>query len=122
MLQLFPDIFQKKQKHKVFQGFRCNADTEYLVSVQADYSDKYLAECGIPSTTNIHMFRVEKVDLLGNPESGGTFLSTAIDIVKCVYKITVAQAKGSPGNTAYKNRLSLFVNGLEGSYQRINAF
>jgi hypothetical protein len=65
-----------------------------LVSVQADYSDKYLAECGIPSTTNIHMFRVEKVDLLGNPESGGTFLSTAIDIVKCVYKITVAQAKG----------------------------
>jgi hypothetical protein len=48
-------------------------------------------------------FRVEKVALFCNPASGGTFSSTAIEIIKWVTKIAVAQAKVShilrPGNT-----------------------
>jgi hypothetical protein len=53
-------------------------------------------------------FRVEKVALFCNcnPASGGTFSSTAIEIIKWVKKIAVAQAKVShilrPGNTAFK--------------------
>jgi hypothetical protein len=39
------------------------------------------------------MFRVEKVALFCKPASGGTFLSTAIDIIKWVNKFAVAQAK-----------------------------
>jgi hypothetical protein len=62
------------------------------------------------------MFRVEKVALFCNPASGGTFSSTAIEIIKWVNKITVAQAKVShilrPGNTAFKEQLKL-VNGIE---------
>jgi hypothetical protein len=40
-------------------------------------------------------FRVEKVALFCNPASGGTYLSTAIEIIKWVKKIAVAQAKVS---------------------------
>jgi hypothetical protein len=39
------------------------------------------------------MFRVEKVALFCNPVSGGTFSSTAVDIIKWVKKIAVWQAK-----------------------------
>jgi hypothetical protein len=52
------------------------------------------------------MFRVEKVALFCNPASGSTFSSTAIEVIKWVEKIAVAQAKLShilrPGNTAFK--------------------
>jgi hypothetical protein len=52
---------------------------------------------------------VEKVALFCNPASGGTFSSTAIEIIKWVEKIAVAQAKVShilrPGNTAFKEQL-----------------
>jgi hypothetical protein len=41
------------------------------------------------------MLRVEKVALFCNPASGGTFSSTAIEIIKWVKKIAVAQAKVS---------------------------
>jgi hypothetical protein len=51
-------------------------------------------------------FRVEKVALFCNPASGGTFSSTAIEVIKWVKKIAVAQAKMShilrPGNTAFE--------------------
>jgi hypothetical protein len=61
-------------------------------------------------------FSVEKAALFCNPASGGTFSSTAIEIIKCVKKIAVAQAKVShiwrPGNTAFKGQLKL-VNGFE---------
>jgi hypothetical protein len=40
-------------------------------------------------------FRVKKVALFCNPASGGTFSSTAIEIIKWVNKIAVAQAKVS---------------------------
>jgi hypothetical protein len=41
-------------------------------------------------------FRVEKVSLFCNPASGGTFLSTAIEIIKWAAKFfAVAQAKVS---------------------------
>jgi hypothetical protein len=60
-------------------------------------------------------FRVEKLALFYNPASGSTFSSTAIEIIKWVKKIAVAQAKVShilrPGNTAFKEQLKL-VNGL----------
>jgi hypothetical protein len=39
------------------------------------------------------MFSVEKVALFCNPASGGTFSSTAIEIITWVKKIAVAQAK-----------------------------
>jgi hypothetical protein len=39
------------------------------------------------------MFRVEKVDHLCNPASGGTFKSTAIEIIKWVNFFAVVQAK-----------------------------
>jgi hypothetical protein len=60
---------------------------------------------------------VEKVALFCNPASGGTFSSTAIEIIKWVKKIAVAQPKVShiilrPGNTAFKQQLKL-VNGIE---------
>jgi hypothetical protein len=62
------------------------------------------------------MFRVKMVSLFCNPASGGTFSSTAIEIIKWVDKIAVAQAKVShilrPGNTAFKEQLKL-VNGFE---------
>jgi hypothetical protein len=63
-------------------------------------------------------FRVEKVALLCNPaSSGGTFSSTAIEIIEWVKQFAVAQAKVShilrPGNTAFKEQLKL-VNGFEG--------
>jgi hypothetical protein len=61
-------------------------------------------------------FRVEKVALFCNPASGGTFSSTAIEIIKWVNKFAVAQAKVShilrPWNTAFKEQLKL-VNGFE---------
>jgi hypothetical protein len=61
-------------------------------------------------------FRVEKVALFCNPASGGTFSSTASEIIKWVKKIAVAQAKVShilrPGNTEFKEQLEL-VNGFE---------
>jgi hypothetical protein len=41
-------------------------------------------------------FRVEKVLFFCNPPSGGTFSSTAIEIIKWVKKIAVAQAKVFP--------------------------
>jgi hypothetical protein len=71
-------------------------------------------------------FRVKKVALFYNPVSGGTFSSTAIEIIKCVWvkQIAVAQAKVShilrPGNTAFKEHLKL-VNGFERYYRRIHA-
>jgi hypothetical protein len=40
-------------------------------------------------------FRVEKVALFCNPVSGGMFSSTAIEIIKWVKRIAVAQAKVS---------------------------
>jgi hypothetical protein len=56
------------------------------------------------------------MSLFCNPASGGTFSSTAIEIIKWVKKIAVAQAKVSlilrPGNTAFKEQLKL-VNGFE---------
>jgi hypothetical protein len=62
------------------------------------------------------MFRVEKVSLFCNPVSGGTFSSTAIEIIKWVKKFAAAQAKVyhilRPGNTALKEQLKL-VNGFE---------
>jgi hypothetical protein len=62
------------------------------------------------------MSRVEKVALFCNPASGGTFSSTAIEIIKWIIKFAVAQAKVShilrPGNTAFKEQLKL-VNGFE---------
>jgi hypothetical protein len=54
---------------------------------------------------------VEKVAPFCNPTSGGTFSSTAIEIIKLVYKLAVAQANVShilrPGNTAFKEQLKL---------------
>jgi hypothetical protein len=41
-------------------------------------------------------FRVVKVALFCNPESGGTFLSTAIEIIKWVKFFAEAQAKVFP--------------------------
>jgi hypothetical protein len=62
------------------------------------------------------MFRVEKVALIWNPASGGTFSSTAIEVIKWVKNFAVAQAKVihilRPGNTASKEQLKL-VNGFE---------
>jgi hypothetical protein len=70
------------------------------------------------------MFRVVKVSLFCNSASGGTLSSTAIEIIKLVKKIAVAQAKVShilrPGNTIFKEQLKL-VNGFERKYQRIHA-
>jgi hypothetical protein len=67
---------------------------------------------------------VEKVTLFCNPASGGTFSSTAIEIIKWVKKIAVAQAKVShilrPGNIAFKEQLKL-VNGFKRKYRRIHA-
>jgi hypothetical protein len=42
------------------------------------------------------MFSVEKVSLFCNSASGGTFSSTAIEILKWDKKIAVAQAKVTP--------------------------
>jgi hypothetical protein len=51
-------------------------------------------------------FRVEKVALFCNPASGGTFSSTAIEIIKWVNFFAVAQAKVSyilrPGKASEK--------------------
>jgi hypothetical protein len=59
---------------------------------------------------------VEKVALFCNPASWRTFSGTAIEIIKWVKKIAVAQAKVShilrPGNTAFKEQFKL-VNGFE---------
>jgi hypothetical protein len=56
------------------------------------------------------------VALFCNPASGGTFSSTAIEIIKWVKEFAVAQAKVShilrPGNTAFKEQLQL-VNGFD---------
>jgi hypothetical protein len=61
-------------------------------------------------------FRVEKVALFCNPASGGTFSGNAIEIIKWVKKLAVAQANVShilrPWNTAFKEQLKL-VNGIE---------
>jgi hypothetical protein len=61
------------------------------------------------------MFSVEKVALFCNPASGGTFSSTAIEIINRL-KFAVAKVKVShilrPGNTAFKEQLKL-VNGFE---------
>jgi hypothetical protein len=54
--------------------------------------------------------------LLCNPALGGKISSTAIEIIKWLKKIAVAQAKVShilrPGNTAFKEQLKL-VNDFE---------
>jgi hypothetical protein len=51
-------------------------------------------------------FRVEKVSLFCNPASGGTFSSTAIEIIKRVKNFAVVQAKVlRPGNSAFKEQL-----------------
>jgi hypothetical protein len=59
---------------------------------------------------------MEKVALFCNPAAGGTFSSTAIEIIKWVKFFAVEQAKVSyilrPGNTAFKEQLKL-VNGFE---------
>jgi hypothetical protein len=59
---------------------------------------------------------VEKAALFYNPAPGGTFSSTAIEIIKWVKQFAVAQAKVFPHleawNTAFKEQLKL-VNGLE---------
>jgi hypothetical protein len=59
---------------------------------------------------------VEKVALFCNPASGGTFSSTAIEIIKWVNFFAIAQAKVyhilRPGNTIFKEHLKL-VNGFE---------
>jgi hypothetical protein len=68
--------------------------------------------------------RVKKVAFFYNPSSGGPFSRTAIEIIKWVKKIAVAQAKVfhilRPGNTAFKEQLKL-VNGFERLYRRIHA-
>jgi hypothetical protein len=51
------------------------------------------------------MFRVEKVALFCNPASGGAFSSTAIEIIKLVTKIAVAQAKVFPHLEAWEYRI-----------------
>jgi hypothetical protein len=70
------------------------------------------------------MFRVVKVSLFCNPTSGGTLSSTAIEIIKWVNKIAVAQAKVFPHleawDTAFKEHLKL-VNGFKRKYRRIQA-
>jgi hypothetical protein len=43
------------------------------------------------------MFSVEKVTLFCNPASGGTFSSTAIEIIKWVKKFAVASEKTPKG-------------------------
>jgi hypothetical protein len=62
-------------------------------------------------------FRVVKVALFCNPATGGTFSSIAIEIIKKVKKIALAQGKVShilrPGNTAFKEQLKL-VKAFEG--------
>jgi hypothetical protein len=59
---------------------------------------------------------VENGALFCNPASGGTFLSTAIEVIKWLQKLAVLQAKVShilmPWNTAFKEQLKL-VNGFE---------
>jgi hypothetical protein len=54
--------------------------------------------------------------LFCNPASGGTFSSTAIEIIKWEKKIAIAQGNEShilrPGNTAFKEQLKL-GNGFE---------
>jgi hypothetical protein len=54
--------------------------------------------------------------ILCNPASGGTFSSTAIEIIKWVNFFALAQVKVShilrPGNTAFNEQLKLF-NGFE---------
>jgi hypothetical protein len=53
-----------------------------------------VARVGFPVSAR-PTFRVEKAALFCNPASGGTFSSTAIEIIKWVNKFAVAQAKGS---------------------------
>jgi hypothetical protein len=48
---------------------------------------------------------VEKVALFCNPASGGAFSSTAIEIIKWVKKIAVAQAKVFPHLEAWDYRI-----------------
>jgi hypothetical protein len=54
--------------------------------------------------------RVEKVALFCNPASGGTFSSTAIEIIKWAKNLQSLIMR--PGNTAFKEQLKL-VNGFE---------
>jgi hypothetical protein len=67
-------------------------------------------------TFRVPWFRVEKVALFYNSTSGGTFSSTAIEIIKWVKKFAVGQAKMShilrPWNASFKEQLEL-VNGFE---------
>jgi hypothetical protein len=69
-------------------------------------------------------FRVVKVALFCNPASGGTFSSTAIEIIKWVNFFAVVRPKLShilrPEKTAFKEQLTL-VNGFERLYQRTHA-
>jgi hypothetical protein len=51
-------------------------------------------------------FSVEKVALFWSPASGGTLLSTAIEIIKWVNKLQLT------GNSAFLEQIKL-VNGLE---------
>jgi hypothetical protein len=50
-------------------------------------------------------FGVKKVALFCNPASGGTFSSTAIEIIKLVKKIAVVQAKVFPHLEAWDYRI-----------------
>jgi hypothetical protein len=67
----------------------------------------------IPGPGQGPTFKVERVTRYCNPTSGGTFSSTAIEIIKWVKKIAVAQAKVfhilRSGNTAFKEELKLFM-------------
>jgi hypothetical protein len=50
-------------------------------------------------------FIVEKVALFGNPASGGTFSSTAIEIIKWVKKYCSSASKGVPHLEAWEYRI-----------------
>jgi hypothetical protein len=50
-------------------------------------------------------FRVEKVALFCHPASGGTFPSTAIEIIKWVEQFAVGQAKVFPHIEAWEYRI-----------------
>jgi hypothetical protein len=51
------------------------------------------------------MFRVERVALFCNPAAGGTFSSTAIEIIKWVEIFAVAQAMVFPHLEAWDYRI-----------------
>jgi hypothetical protein len=82
----------------------------YLMSTNSFY---FVLRFPVPARPT---FRMDKVALFCNPASGGSFSSTAIEIIKWIKIFAVAEAKVShilrPGNTAFKEQLKL-VNGFE---------